>query len=478
MFFIQVVKLTKKLFNFLIVSKNNYPNRYQSNIHSHTSKIIHNFYLEKKDGTLMEQTIDLNDSVENVLQHMASALLAVGGVRLPPKPSSMSNSNDANNTYINQNHLQNDQEWFNMGDNFGWSSFPNKEYRNSFPSHMKHIDRDFIHFVKNIQTKEILQRKTNRLDAQAAALVARRAFHFQSIDGTRIGWSSESMAKLLSSLANFHSEHHMKFRTKSFYPMYLEMSCDEGQDKICLHSGRILLNPSSTPLQWLEIFMKITMDTLDTVRNNNKKLVENTKMIQEILGIQIKKGQSCEMKDYHEFLDKLSQHLRMSSNIYGLYSYHKSNGSSVSLKRLQVIVESHYACRRGKVTNEGHIQIGAGMPIASIVSYILNPTVYQTAHEKTVDEMEYIEKCNHLIQQICHQFGVRQIYRVRISSLTSLEMYDCLLRIYEKLHKHNNETENDNDDGLIYGHSLGIISKGQFCHLGDDGSIIIPSNFH
>ena len=383
----------------------------------------------------------------------------------------------------------------------GWSFVNNimnhqsqsKEQQQSNSIRPHHKDRNLSQFLKHLPYQEIHKRKSHRLDAHAAALMARRAFHFQSIDGTRIGWSSESMAKLLSSLYNFHCEHVSKFHVSSFYPMSLEMSYDEVKgSKVCYYGGKILLNPSETPLQWLHTFMDITQDSLEIVKHHQQRLLEHTKFIQESIGIRIKKGKSCDALEYHECLKHLAQTIESYASSSKSSSSSSQNNTDIALQKIQVIVESEFSCRRGMVTNEGDIRVGAGMSPQSILASISQ--LSERAYEKKRSEEEILtEKCHPLMEQIRAQFGIHPIYRVRVSTVTSDEMHHCLQRLLDRLCTFHNTTNNtttstdvfhenkqDGEDSFhqrLLGHSLGITSKGQFCHLGDDGSIVVPCDF-
>merc|ERR1712194_963487 len=106
--------------------------------------------------------------------------------------------------------------------------------------------KDLKYFLtKKLDVKQIQILKSQRLDASAAALVTRHAYRFQSIDGTRIGWSSLSSIKLFTSLLKLHDEFSSKnkFNVKSFYPLRLIFSYDEIDYPLCVYSGTLLLHP-------------------------------------------------------------------------------------------------------------------------------------------------------------------------------------------------------------------------------------------
>ena len=212
----------------------------------------------------------------------------------------------------------------------------------------------------------------------------------------------------------------------------------------------------------------------------------------EVLIIRIKKGKSCDALEYHECLKHLAQTIESYASSSKSFSSSSQNNKDIALQKIQVIVESEFSCRRGMVTNEGDIRVGAGMSPQSILASISQ--LSERAYEKKRSEEEILTgKCHPLMEQIRAQFGIHPIYRVRVSTVTSDEMHQCLQRLLDRLYTFHNTTNNtttstdvfheNKQDGeesfhqRLLGHSLGITSKGQFCHLGDDGSIVVPCDF-
>ena len=131
----------------------------------------------------------------------------------------------------------------------------------------------------------------------SAALVARRAFQFASIDGTRLGWSSASLAICLSSLTALHEEHESKLNTNSFYPFRLILSGDEFQSKLDLYAGVIRLNPAATPLQWLGIMSEVSHNNVIALKNNLKELKRNQSEVEHAFGLRVIKGHTCRSEE-------------------------------------------------------------------------------------------------------------------------------------------------------------------------------------
>jgi len=185
-----------------------------------------------------------------------------------------------------------------------------------------------------------------------------RAYKFLSIDGTRIGWSSESLAKLLFSLVAVHDEYSTIFKVKSFYPLRLVFSYDDIRERICVYGGAMHLNPASTPLQWLDTSLEVTDHCLESVQRNQTSLLKNIKLVQDTLGIRIRKGYSCSSKEYFHLLDTLASSLclHIDSPKVLFQITHDTSKSFTALtlhdgKPIQIVTESHYACPGGAYTN-------------------------------------------------------------------------------------------------------------------------------
>jgi hypothetical protein len=251
--------------------------------------VFNKYVLEKRDGSLLRQNLQLNDSVENVLKSMARAL-QLSGAALPPPPSPPESKTEER--FVNMRAKENS--------------------RRPTPSSSK-IDhqfdvnttrgRDLWGFLGCLDFNEIQNRRASRIDAAAAALVARRLYSFQAIDGIGMGWSSASFAILLKSLIKLHEEHSARFHVDSFYPLRLVFSNEEFHKSLDLFSGHIYINPALTPLQWLESLQEVTTDSLEDFRQNRLRMQERQGLVQNSLGVKMKKGHSCSSEEYHMFLD-------------------------------------------------------------------------------------------------------------------------------------------------------------------------------
>eukprot|EP00554_Chaetoceros_debilis_P014807 CAMPEP_0194119162 /NCGR_PEP_ID=MMETSP0150-20130528/38268_1 /TAXON_ID=122233 /ORGANISM="Chaetoceros debilis, Strain MM31A-1" /LENGTH=351 /DNA_ID=CAMNT_0038810775 /DNA_START=24 /DNA_END=1076 /DNA_ORIENTATION=- len=250
----------------------------------------HDVYLERKDGSIQKHILDLDGSVEIVLKCLTKALKSTGmSMMKEPEPEEPA----ASASVTNLNHIQNE----NNDEGFIKPNYPNENdadigsnnrnrNRNSngaFGSSSRfdvntRRGRDLMHFLTNhLDEGEIIKRQASRIDATAAALVARQAYKFQAIDGTGLGWSSASLAKCLLSLTKLNDEHgHSgKFNVSSFYPFRLLLSNDEFHAKVDLYSGTVMLNPNSTQIQWLDTLVSVTEEAKETLEVNRCILQDN-----------------------------------------------------------------------------------------------------------------------------------------------------------------------------------------------------------
>jgi hypothetical protein len=403
------------------------------------NQVFYQYVLEKRDGSLFRQNLQLNDSVENVLKSMAKALHLSGAA--PPSPP----------------ESKTEERLFNLR---GKEYLPWPTPSSSIIDHQFDVNttrgRDLWGFLGCLDFNEIENRRASRIDAAAAALVARRLYLFQAIDGISTGWSSASFAILLKSLIKLHEEHNAHFHVDSFYPLRLVFSNDEFHNSLDLFSGRIYLNPAWTPLQWLESLQEVTADRLEEFRQNRLRLEEQQGLVQNSLGVKLKKGYSCSSEEYHVFLERLSQTLHLGE--------HDQQSRSLAVEHIFVTVESSSAYRHARVTREGSIRVNFSMTEEGLREAITRMS--QSARDCRLREREEQERCDEAIRQIQWELGLQRVYRTGIVSHS--QFAGALSRLLEHRLKLK---------GCLSGLSLGIAGSGQFCHLGDDGSVIIPFNW-
>lgn len=332
-----------------------------------------------------------------------------------------------------------------------------------------HRGRDLLLFLASpsMDIDVIKERRSSRMDVTAVALVARRAFSFLSIDGTGLGWSSASFAILLRSLVALHEEHGSKFHVSSFYPLQLVWSSEEFEHPIDLYGGILYLNPASTPIQWLDTFLTITQDTLDEFAANQRQLQENRSIVQDAFGgVKFHKGHSCSHRDYQLFLSRLaeSSHACTSSNISD-----ERQSTALTLERIIVTVEA--SCRRAILTKEGKIRVGASMDGKDITRAISKYSL--TATERVLADDRRKQDCRETMDRAQWALGLQKVY-AHTKLVRSEQIVECLVRLLALSDEQQQQQRDPLLKRSLAGNSLGIAGSGQFCHLGDDGSVVIP----
>lgn len=430
------------------------------------------YHLEHRDGSLLNQKIQLNDSVENILDSMAKALRRSGAATLP-KPPPQKSLNDSNTAEMNSNNqnrrnsAQNTTGFRQRQPHVQWA----KETPSQGVDHQFDINttkgRDLLAFCHSLDRQQVEDRRSSRMDANAAAMIGRRLYQFQSIDGTPLNWSSASFATIMKKLIELHEEHSLKFFVGSFYPLRLVFTNDDFHESLDLYGGNLHLHPGYTPIQWLDILRKVTPEKLDVLQENRQRLEEANRKIQSVLGIRVKKGYSCSSKSYYNFLINFAANLRPVAQQEGL----ATTSSSIALEPIQITVEAADACRfRTKVTSEGHIRVGAGMSVDTILSGLAKHST--EARRRMEQERQERQISDQHAQQVQRELGLtRKVYKAGTFHISHEEFQHCLRRLVnleQGIKEHLKMS--------LGGNSLGIVASG-FVRLGDDGSVVIPHDW-
>mmetsp|Transcript_12606 Transcript_12606/g.17588 ORF Transcript_12606/g.17588 Transcript_12606/m.17588 type:complete len:165 (-) Transcript_12606:1070-1564(-) len=141
--------------------------------------------------------------------------------------------------------------------------------------------------------------------------------------------------------------------------------------------------------------------------------------------------------------------------------------NAVMLERILVTVESSHQCRRGLVTRDGSIRVGAGMIGENILGAISRLSI--EARAKLLEERENRERCKEAIDRAQWEFGVNRVYRAGMVLVTTDQLMDCLSRLLAADEKDRAQIKYH-----LAGNSLGVAGAGQRCHLDDDGSVVVP----
>jgi hypothetical protein len=401
------------------------------------------YVIEKRDGSLLQQTLNINDSVEGILESLSRSLKKSGAV---PPTSPTVNVPDS---------FQKAKEDFKFSVNGTGTAGIDRRFDVNTAR-----GRDFLAFLQSVDSEEIERRRASRIGAIAIASVVRQLYSFQAVDGIRLAWSSENFAFLLSSLVKLHEEHSERFHVESFYPLRLVFTPDEFRYPLDIHGGFIYLHPASTKLQWLEALQKVTPDSLLEFEQNRRITQERTALLQNTLGVKVVKGHSCTSRDYHIYLKQLSETLMESMPL----SNDSDDSKSLQMERLRLVVESPLACRRARLTNEGHIQVNSWMPESELKKAISR--LSQSAQERLDQEQECQQRCKEITNMIQYKLGLQRVFRTGV--ISRVEFLNALSRLME---------QPSDLSRWLSGNSLGIGTSGRFCHLGDDGSMIVPHDW-
>lgn len=430
------------------------------------------FFIEKRDGSLLQSSLSLSGSVDDILNSMASALKksGMGSVPVPPKevvrapilPSTTST--------------------------LASMLFPDAATASMPSADMGPIDtrydvrsnqgRNLQYFLQDAPTlsEQIRELRSARMDAMAVAVQVRRVFSWAAVDATETGWSSASAAGLFRRFLALHAEFSGKFRVQSFYPMRLVFSPrdipDDRFSALDLHGGILRLNPASTSIQWLESLQLVSDASIQQIHKNREISLQHTKAIQGSWNIRLVKGFTCSSREYHSFLENIAgdKNAGISSNpLKG----DLSPSSLPTMEPLQVVIEADAVCRRGLVTSAGGIRLGAGMSNDECRYWIHR--LSRSAHDQLVSEKAHLDHCQSVISNAKWQFGLHKVYRS--GSVSHAEFLDALSRFLVLLQRPEQKGLVHQLLHLLAGNSLGISGTGQSCQLADDGSVIIPHNW-
>lgn len=430
------------------------------------------FVLEQKNGVLLHQHINLTQSVYDVLTSLVDALHKAGAPRIAPPPPApdVQPTNPIDSLHASGSYPFDPVHWTNTSS--ATAATPSQSGSGRYGIHSR-LGRDLGRFLSSLDPTSITKRRSFRMDVTAVALEVRTRYRFAAVDGKGLGWSSSSFAVLLQSLVDLHGRHAKTFHVGSFYPLRLVFSSEDYnfavQNALDVHDGVLYLNPASTPLQWLDVLSTVTPAKVDEHKRLNQELQQNIQRIQSALDVRINKGHSCTAQEYHELASRLSQFCGVDPDEPNDERTAQNNNKAqhaLTLSRVYLTVESPFVSRRATITKAGHIQIGASMSNESIVKAVKNLTAQARDNVERFQNTK--ESYQTVVQQTKTDFGLRGISYSKAVSVD--EVRDALLRLQqyeprEDLHR------------TLTGNSLGIVGSGQFCHVGDDGSLVIPCDW-
>ncbi len=325
-----------------------------------------------------------------------------------------------------------------------------------------------MRFLERTDFDDVKRRKLGRIHAASAAHVARRAFAFSAIDGTGSGWSSSSLATCLDRLTSLHEEHGAGLPVRSFYPFRLLLSSDEYQRKVDTFGGVVRLNPAATSLQWLGTLETVTDDCVRGLKENRIELTKNAIEVESALGMRPVRGHTCDPEEYHLCLGRLASEGRRDDDRNGPGGGGARSELSPSNDRSALVIESARDCRRGKLLGDGKIVAGAGMELREVREAI--GEYAGRSVERARVEAEKRDASVRAAERFAREFGVAGVGRVG-RAVTSDDVSECLSRLLGK-----DGAERRALRGYLAGQSIAVAGRGHLCHIGDDGSIVVPAN--
>lgn len=417
------------------------------------------YCVERRDGSLQSQSICLHTSVEEIIDAMQKALKRSGAAQIPA-PSDLSSEGSLLARSKATDEVTSPESMAQeLNPSFTSEQSSHVDYRFDKVSQR---GRDLSQFLDKLKFDDVEDRKQSRTDAQAAAQATRQRYQFQSVDATSMGWSSNSVAVLLRRLLELYEEHGDKLQVTSFYPLRIVFTPDDFHNSLDIYGGVLRLNSGSTPIQWLQHLQRIDASTMEEVKRHRELLSERVKIVQSTLGVKLKKGFSCSNRDYWYFVEGLLPDAHLYSeqpNADALVVIESKD--EVGSQAITVTVESSYTVRRPKVTQEGTVRVGANSDRHFLNSTIARFTDQARTRMRQTERQK--ETCRTLTQRLQYEWGLQRVYSL---GTVSLDHYcEALARLLT--------TRPFNLDRLA-GQQLGIAASGHFCHLSDDGSIVIP----
>lgn len=417
------------------------------------------YIMERRDGSLFKSFLPLDGSVQDILHHMTGSLKEIGVNSLPEISQVMGEAQQNHGTSGPRSTVNNPMDKDSVNHQ---SSMFQSGIDHQYDIRSKQ-GRDLNYFLSSLSRNDILERRLDRTDAQAAAMQVRQTFQFQSVDATTLGWSSASVSVLLNQLLELHDEFSNKLHVSSFYPIRLLFTSDDFHTALDLYGGVLRLNPASTKIQWLEKLQLVTESSMEAIMFYQEKSLALTKQALGMYNVRFQKGYSCKSQEYFDFLDSICSSQDIDSEVVGS---RRDTNKSIMTMPLTVIVESEYSSRRPQVTREGAIQLGAAANGASVRAAVAKLSGRAREQEKVyVTERERLKEAIHRVQW---DLGLERVYKNK--SVQRCDFTECLLR----LAKMKDETQKNELRRNLTGHALGVASHGSFCHLSDDGAIVIP----
>eukprot|EP00536_Pseudo-nitzschia_multiseries_P007216 jgi/Psemu1/256056/estExt_Genewise1Plus.C_1660083 len=190
--------------------------------------------------------------------------------------------------------------------------------------------------------------------------------------------------------------------------------------------------------------------------------------------MRVKKGFTCSSLEYYLFLERVTAPYTNAGEISAKIRSSDSNelmpvlssSSLCSSRHLRLVVESPNSSRRPKVTREGFIQVPSTVTSAELISVVSR--LSELAEERWDAEQQKKDECREAVEEAQWKLGLQKITRTN----ERVRREDFLSSL-SRLMGHEDQL----GEGRLSGSNLKISTSGQFCHLSDDGSLVIPHNW-
>ena len=210
----------------------------------------------------------------------------------------------------------------------------------------------------------------------------------------------------------------------------------------------------------------MTHNRLREIQTHRECLTEWSKAVQGSFGVRLKKGFTCTSREYHTFMEHLVRY-KPSIDLCNI-----SSGELMlpMIGPVHAVVEAESSCRRAVVTDAGLIRLGAGMSATECARSI--DQLSALARETSAADKANLMRCKDAVSAVQWQLGLQKVYRT--GTVSHDDFLDCLSRF---LVLPLQESEKQLVYNSFTGVALGVASIGRFCHLADDGSIVVPHNW-
>ena len=182
---------------------------------------------------------------------------------------------------------------------------------------------------------------------------------------------------------------------------------------------------------------------------------------------------SCSNSEYYDFLRRLCQ----DDDSGKKQDSYKEN--TLIPEPVTAIVESQQVCRHRPVaTKDGAIRLGASMDKSDLSS--ISHKLHYKARERQSEQAHDKAMGKEWSQKAAWELGLQRVYRTS-SRVSHCDFAKSLRRLLALEHQSaEGSVAHDTRQRLragLAGNGLGVADRGQFCHLADDGSIVIPHDW-